>query len=753
MSNTESGSPTIEMWGGLEATVTRIRGEQVDQVRLSGHQDRPEDIDAFASLGIKAVRYPVIWERVAPNGDLDAADWRWTDERLGRLREHGVRPIAGLLHHGQGPRHTGLTDPDFATKFAEYAARVAERYPWIDAYTPINEPLTTARFCGLYGVWHPHARDHRTCLRILVNEIDATRRAMRAIRRINPRAQLIQTEDLGKAHSTPRLAYQAEFENERRWLTTDLLIGRVDRDHPLRTFFVRAGLERELDDLLADPCPPDIVGIDHYLTSERFLDERLDRYPDRPHGGNGRHRYADVEAVRVVAEGVLGFEKLAMEAWERYGLPIAATEVHNGCTREEQLRWLKEVWDSAVRLRTRGVDIRAVTAWALLGLYDWNSLLTRRVGHYEPGPFDLRGPAPRPTALARMMRDLAQNGDADHPTLDAPGWWHRPDRFFWPPVRSCPYTIAPHQSSPTSEAGGGRRSPRTLLIVGNGLLGRSLARLCAARGLPYHLAARQEIDLADPASVASGLDLHRPWAVVNAAGFTRPREAEAASAQCRRDNADAAAVLAEACASREIGLLGFSSHLVFDGRKRMPYVETDPVAPLNAYAASKAAADTAVLNAHPQALLIRAGAFFAPWDERNFLTRAMRALAAGREVAAVADETPAVSYLPHLIDAALDLLIDGERGLWHLANTGSATWAELTAEAARSARFDTARVRHVSSMALSGRAPRPSYSALGSDRGVLLPSVEVALRHYFEAWTAEPPRRPEAIDLIFGNAA
>src|SRR4051812_16642899 len=103
MSNTRRGGPAIEMWGGLEATVTRIRGEQVDQVRLSGHHDRPEDIDAFAALGIKAIRYPVLWERVAPDGNLDKADWRWTDERLGRLRERGIRPIAGLLHHGQGP--------------------------------------------------------------------------------------------------------------------------------------------------------------------------------------------------------------------------------------------------------------------------------------------------------------------------------------------------------------------------------------------------------------------------------------------------------------------------------------------------------------------------------------------------------------------------------------------------------------------------------------------------------------------------
>jgi len=117
-------------------------------------------------------------------------------------------------------RHTELTAPDFVQKFVAFATRVAERYPWLDAYTPINEPLTTARFCGLYGLWYPHARDHQVFLRILVNQITAIRLAMRAIREINPRAQLIQTEDLAKAHSTPSLAYHARHENARRWLSS-----------------------------------------------------------------------------------------------------------------------------------------------------------------------------------------------------------------------------------------------------------------------------------------------------------------------------------------------------------------------------------------------------------------------------------------------------------------------------------------------------------------------------------------------------
>jgi beta-glucosidase/6-phospho-beta-glucosidase/beta-galactosidase len=374
----------LEMWGGVECTVVRVGDRYLDQTVLSGHQHRLSDLDAFAGLGITALRYPVLWERVAPDGP-ERADWRWTDERLARLRALGIRPIAGLVHHGSGPLDTGLAEPDFAPRLAEYAGAVARRYPWLDHYTPVNEPLTTARFSGLYGHWYPHARDNRAFLRMLVNQVNATRLAMRAIRAVNPAAKLVQTEDLGRVLATPRLAYQAEYENTRRWLGFDLLTGRFGPDHPMWREVLAAVPQREVDAILADPCPPDIIGINTYLSGERFLDERLDRYPGVPAGGNGRDRYVDVLALRAVGHGVAGIEALLEECWDRYRLPVAVTEVHNGSSRDEQLRWLKGAWDAAQRLRARGADIRAITAWSLLGATDWNSLLTRWEGHYEPG--------------------------------------------------------------------------------------------------------------------------------------------------------------------------------------------------------------------------------------------------------------------------------------------------------------------------------------------------------------------------------
>src|SRR5205085_10745369 len=101
------------------------------------------------------------------------------------------------------PLHVNFFDGSFENGLALYAKAVAERYPWLEYYTPVNEPLTTARFCGLYGHWYPHHADEYSFYKILLSECKATIMAMKAIREINPNAKLVQTEDMGKTYSTP----------------------------------------------------------------------------------------------------------------------------------------------------------------------------------------------------------------------------------------------------------------------------------------------------------------------------------------------------------------------------------------------------------------------------------------------------------------------------------------------------------------------------------------------------------------------
>jgi len=718
----------------MECTVNRVENRFHSQLARRSRNERLADLERVASLGIRRLRFPLLWEELAPD-DPEKIDWSFADLAVERLRALGIRPIVGLVHHGSGPRYTSLLDPRFPQLLARFARAVAERYPDLDAFTPVNEPLTTARFSGLYGHWYPHARDPLSFCRALLTQIRAVVLAMREVRAVNPAAQLVQTEDLGETFGSPGVAYQAEFENERRWLPFDLLAGALRDDSPAAHYLRWAGIpERELAAFAEKPCPPDIVGINHYVTSSRFLDEDFTKYAPERHGGNGREVYADVEAVRARPEGSAEPTTLLRQAWARYGRPVAVTEAHVDCTREEQLRWFAEIWNSAQAARNEGSAVVAVTAWSLFGAYDWNSLLTVAAGNYESGAFDLRSAEPRPTALAGLLRNVSKTGECRHPLLGAAGWWRRRVRFlpdtpgYDPTDRRQVRTVFTPPASHTGAA----PCPMLLITGASGTLGQAFARICYLRGLPYRLLTRGEMDIADGESVKNALRAFSPWAVVNAAGYVRVDDAEQDRERCFRENAQGPGILAAACAERSVRLVSFSSDLVFDGRKDAPYLESDPVAPLNVYGESKAAAERGIANASQSALVVRTSAFFSPWDAHNFVTQTLEKLAAGEPVIAAEDLVISPTYVPDLVHAALNLLIDGEHGLWHLANSGSVSWAEFARTVAFHSGHDPALVWGCPSSDLNFRAPRPRQTALHSQRGQLLNDWRGALDRYFQ---------------------
>lgn len=272
---------------------------------------------------------------------------------------------------------------------------------------------------------------------------------------------------------------------------------------------------------------------------------------------------------------------------------------------------------------------------------------------------------------------------------------------------------------------------RPVVITGaTGTLGRAFEKLCAERHLACHVTSRAELDITSSDSVAHALDRREPWLVINTAGYVRVDEAEGDHERCHRENALGPQTLAAACATRNVSLVTFSSDLVFDGEKREPYHEEDAPAPLGVYGKTKHEAEQRVLDQHPDALVVRTSAFFGPWDEYNFVTRSLRALAEGKEVRVPAGMVVSPTYVPDLVHATLDLAIDGEAGLWHLANVGKTTWAELARTAARIAGHTPDRVTEVPAETLGWSARRPRFSALGSVRGHLLPTLGDALHRY-----------------------
>lgn len=483
----------MEVWGGIECSINRVGESYFDQLEYNKLYDRPELLNHIVELGLKAMRFPILWEKNWPDHDKAPV---WAVERqLKILKENNVNIIAGLLHHGSGPSFASIEDDNFAENFAIYAKLVAIKFPWINDYTPINEILTTARFCGLYGLWHPHYRESKGFLKILINQSRATILAMRAIREVNPNARLILTEDLTKIQGTKELKVQVDFENHRRWLSLDLLCGKVNSTHPLWHYLIEHGItDEQLLFFIENAISPNLLGFNYYVTSERYLDHKVDDHPTSTHGGNGQMCYADIEAVRHPVVAVAGLENLMREAWLRYKLPMAVTEAHLCCGREDQLRWLKYIWDTCAKLNTEGINIIAVTFWALFGAYGWDKLLTKKKGSYESGAFDLSTGIPRQTAIAKLITALGHGKTYQSPLISGRGWWERNNL----PVRS----LRP-----------------VLIIGGSGTLGSVLARICTERNIPNVAPESNQLDLDKPEQINRAILQYRPWAVIDASGY------------------------------------------------------------------------------------------------------------------------------------------------------------------------------------------------------------------------------------------
>jgi dTDP-4-dehydrorhamnose reductase len=449
---------SFEIWASPEPTVARITAATWrDQLAETGHQEREGDIALLAGLGISASRYPVLWEKHAER-DPARIDFAWARRRLEELRARGVEPVVTLLHHGSGPAYTSLVDPEFPALFARYAGAVAREFPWVRRWTPINEPLTTARFSALYGHWYPNGRDdHAAFGRAVTNEALAMLLGMEAIREHAPGAQFVVTEDLQSFTSLhPETDAFVAHKRERSFLSIELVMGRVRPGHALYGYLTeRCGIEpSRLRAIAESACAPDLIGWNYYPNSERTLDlDARGEIRNRP----SREIPAAANFDALAAPGGEAFagqispRPLLEAAYERLGVPFGLGEVHINASEAGRVRWLAQRYGDLAALERAGLPVRMLGSWAVFGMVDWDSLLTRHEGYREDGAFTFAaaGQTPQPTALAAAVRALAR-GEALVPE-GPPEWWETGGEPA-PPQPASQASAAPANAAPASAA-------------------------------------------------------------------------------------------------------------------------------------------------------------------------------------------------------------------------------------------------------------------------------------------------------------
>jgi len=274
-----------------------------------------------------------------------------------------------------------------------------------------------------------------------------------------------------------------------------------------------------------------------------------------------------------------------------------------------------------------------------------------------------------------------------------------------------------------------------LLLGAGGMLGTALVAALEARGEEYRALTRGELDITNSKEAAATItDLAKAdgRVVINAAAYTDVEGAEDAEAEVFRVNAQAPGMLAAAARKSGLRFVHISTDFVFDGTKSEPYVEDDRPNPLSAYGRTKLAGERAVLEAAPDALMVRTSWVYGPGG-MNFPRKILQSAIEGNELRVVADEVGSPTYTPDLAQGILQLLTGDARGVFHLANQGSCSRFEM-AQAVVEAAGLSAPVAPVTADTFSSKARRPANSVLSCEKarrlGVELPPWRDSLREY-----------------------
>ncbi|MDB5895512.1 MAG: glycoside hydrolase family 1 [Rhodoferax sp.] len=376
---------------GIENSVPTIDGGRIriDEMDSCGHYTHwKKDFSLVQELGIQYLRYgPPIHKTFLGPGRYD---WDFADATFAELKRLNIVPIVDLCHFGVPDWLGNFQNPDFPAHFAVYAQAFAERFTWVQLYTPVNEMYVCAMFSARYGWWNEQLSSDQAFVTALKHIVKANVLAMRAILRVRPDSIFVQSESSEYFHAeNPAAIAPAELLNSMRFLSLDLNYGRrVDSE--MYEFLLDNGMTRDeyhffLDNHLKQHC---ILGNDYYVTNE--------------------HRVAADGSTRPSGE-VFGYDEITRQYHDRYRLPVMHTETNlvQGPAGTEAVDWLWKEWANVLRVRNSGVPIVGFTWYSLTDQVDWDSALRERNHHVNPlGLYDLeRNIRPVGQAYKQLIAD------------------------------------------------------------------------------------------------------------------------------------------------------------------------------------------------------------------------------------------------------------------------------------------------------------------------------------------------------------
>ena len=391
-----SGLPTGAPGNFMFATGIECSNPTIDNGRLRrdlleecGHYERwREDLHLVRDLGLKVLRYGLPYHRthLGPG----RYDWSFADAVMAEMRRLEITPILDLLHFGVPDWLENFQNPELPIHFSDYAGAVAERYPWVRFYTPVNEIYVTARISAKEGDWNEQLKTDQGFVTALKHCVAASILATHQIARRRPDCVIVQSESAEYTHegrASP--SKETKLANKQRFISLDLLYA-VPPDADTCHYLMDNGLTREEYDWFMAGEPPgyQIMGNDYYGRNERIL---------KPDG------------TMCPAEDVLGWYQITKEYHARYKKPVMHTET-NTFDAEAAPSWLWKQWMNVLRIRGDGVPVLGFTWYSLVDQIDWDINLREKRGVANAcGLYDLdRRPRPVAAEYRSLLREFGR---------------------------------------------------------------------------------------------------------------------------------------------------------------------------------------------------------------------------------------------------------------------------------------------------------------------------------------------------------
>ena len=360
-----------------------------DQLEECGHYARwRDDLRLVRDLGLKVLRYglPVHRIHLGPG----KYNWEFADLVMAEMRRLELTPILDLLHFGVPDWLGNFQNPELPVHFADYCGAVAQRYPWVRYYTPVNEIYVSARMSAKDGLWNEQLTDDRAFVTALKHLVAASILGTQMIAKHRPDCIIVQSESAEYLHEAKAVpSAEVKLINMQRFISLDLLYAKPF-DADVAYWLQDNGLTREEYDWFMAGEPPgyQIMGNDYYGRNERIL------LPDDS---------------MCPAQDVLGWYQITHEYYRRYQKPVMHTET-NVFEAEAAPSWLWKQWMNVLRMRRDGVPVLGFTWYSLIDQIDWDVALASKNGTVNScGLYDLeRQPRPVAAAYRQLLEEFGR---------------------------------------------------------------------------------------------------------------------------------------------------------------------------------------------------------------------------------------------------------------------------------------------------------------------------------------------------------